>query len=115
MTAAEKELHRKRCASRAVDVLRGAASDDLGVGVAALILELDSGCEQRLVAGLDDLVGSVEALRPVFDSALSDSTLLRRLNLSLAETEDPKFCDALFQALLEKLRNEGEIVFVADR
>jgi hypothetical protein len=57
MTPVERELYRKRCFSRAVDVLHKANVDDLGDLVASLIWELDSACQQRLVSGRNDLFG----------------------------------------------------------
>lgn len=71
-----------------------------------LIYCLDESCREKLNAGRNDLFGSIADLRSEWNAALSQL---------LPEQGDKDVQDALFEATLNRMADDGDLVFVTDR
>jgi hypothetical protein len=73
---------------------------------ADLLYIVDSVCSRKLAAGSSHIFGSISDLRLAWDKRIEQ--------IEIADA-DPKFCDELFDLTLDRLVDQGDLVFVNDR
>src|SRR5579864_5754501 len=109
MTALRRDRH--QLARVRFETWMYSAPDNWAELSARLIFRLDQACQRKLGEGRADLFGSVAELRKDWESFFDDPTLIS----SDPRLGDPNFGDEFFEATLEQLARQGDLVFAYDR
>jgi len=107
-----------RRAAAFVNALAVGAPDAYAELATGVVRQLDEGCRARLAAGRDDVFASVGPLREPFLSALRDVLPVLPPGLDVladAELDDPIIRDSLFTQMMDRMRRDGDVLFVTDR
>jgi hypothetical protein len=105
MSAVERRTRTAR-ARECINQFSRTDPEQWAAAASQLIYCLDESCREKLNSGRHDLFGSIVDLRSEWNAALGHR---------LPAQDDKDFQDALFEATLDRMANDGDLVFVTDR